>query len=58
MIATIVIVILFIVIKALCFLNLSLTCMHEERIKKIEETAVKDRIDIADHLNELLKNKR
>jgi hypothetical protein len=48
----------FIVTMVLCVLNLLLIGSYEKRIKKIEETAVKDRIDIADHLNELLKNKR
>jgi uncharacterized ion transporter superfamily protein YfcC len=54
----VIIVILFIIIIALCFLFILTIGNHEERIKKVEETAVKDRIDIADHLNELLKNKR
>jgi uncharacterized ion transporter superfamily protein YfcC len=53
-----IIAILFIVIIALCFTFMLTIGNHEERIKKVEETAVKDRIDIADHLNELLKNKR
>ena len=52
------IAILFIVIIALCFLFILTIGNHEERIRKIEDSAIEDRIAIADHLNELLKNKR
>ena len=52
------IVILFIAIVALCLLNLLLIGSHEKRIQKIEQTIIKDRKDIADYLNETLKNKK
>ena len=53
----IVIVVIVIAIAVASFFFMLIIGSHEKRINKLEQTIIKDRKDIADYLNEQLKNK-
>lgn len=51
------IVVVFLFVASMSFLFMLIIGLHEKRIQKLEQTIIKDRVFVADLLNEQLKNR-